>query len=85
MNLKEKSLRMGIIFLVLLFVGGMLLVFKGHDAVTMAAEKKEGILTAEQVKVAFENIGGHLVNEMVQEVKKAISLWFLIVQILIFP
>jgi HlyD family secretion protein len=67
MNLKEKSLRMGIIFLVLLFVGGMLLVFKGHDAVTMALEKKEGILTAEQVKIAFENIGGLLVNEMVQE------------------
>lgn len=67
MNLKEKSLRMGIVFLVLLFVGGMLLVSKGHDAITMAAEKKEGILTAEQVKIAFENIGGRLVNEMIQE------------------
>jgi HlyD family secretion protein len=67
MNLKEKSLQMGIVFLVLLFVGGMLLVFKGHDAVTMAIEKKEGLLTAEQVKIAFENIGGRLLNENVQE------------------
>ena len=67
MNLKEKSLPMGIVFLALLFVGGMLLVFKGHDAVTMAVEKKEGILTSEQVKIAFENIGGWLVNEMIKE------------------
>lgn len=67
MNLKEKSLRMGIVFLGLLFVAGILLVFTGNDAVTIAMEKKEGILTAEQVKIAFENVGGRLVNEMVQE------------------
>lgn len=73
MNLKEKSLRMGILFLVILFVGGLLLTFKGHDAIALAVEKKEGILTAEQVKVAFESVGGRLVNEAVkesQEVKK---------------
>ena len=67
MNLKEKSLRMGIIFLLLCFIGGGVLLFTGHDAVTMAAEKKDGILTAEQIKMAFENIGGRLVKEMVQE------------------
>lgn len=67
MNLQKKSLRMGMVFLVLLFVGGMLLVLKGHDAVALAVEKKEGILTAEQVKIAFENIGGRLVKENVQE------------------
>ncbi|HWR37857.1 MAG TPA: biotin/lipoyl-binding protein [Patescibacteria group bacterium] len=73
MNLKQKSIRMGVVFLLLLFIGGLLLVFAGHDAVTMAAKKKEGILTAEQVKIAFENIGGRLVSEQVkesQEVKK---------------
>jgi Multidrug resistance efflux pump len=58
---------MGIIFLTLLFVGGGLLIFMGHDAVTLATEKKEGILTAEQVKISFENIGGRLVKEVVQE------------------
>ena len=67
MNLKEQSLRVGIVFLLLLLVGGILLVFKGHDAVTLALEKKEGILNAEQVKIAFENIGGRLVNEAVKE------------------
>lgn len=67
MKLKEKSLRMGIIFLLLVFIGGGVLLFAGHDAITMAAEKKDGILTAEQVKIAFENIGGRLVTEMVQE------------------
>lgn len=67
MNLREHSVRMGIIFLTLLFVGGGLLIFMGHDAVTLATEKKEGILTAEQVKISFENIGGRLVKEVVQE------------------
>lgn len=67
MNLKEKSLGMGIAFLALLFAGGFLLVFMGHDAVTLALEKKEGILAAEQVKIAFENVGGRLVSERVQE------------------
>lgn len=73
MNLKEKSVQIGIVFLALLLFGGILLVFTGHDAVTLALEKKEGIVNAEQVKVAFENIGGRLVNEAVkesQEVKK---------------
>ncbi|MDR3590682.1 MAG: biotin/lipoyl-binding protein [Negativicutes bacterium] len=67
MNLKEQSLRMGIVFLVLLFVSGLLLAFKGHDAVTLAMEKKEGLLAAEQVKISFQSIGGRLVSEMVQE------------------
>lgn len=67
MNLKEKSLRVGLVLLVVLIAGGILLVAKGHDAVTLVVEKKEGILTAEQVKIAFENIGGRLVKENVQE------------------
>jgi len=67
MNIKEKSIRTGIIFLLLLVVGGTALIFTGHDAVTLAVEKKEGLLTAEQVKLAFENIGGRLVTENVQE------------------
>lgn len=72
-SIKEKSLRMGILFLGVLLLGGSILGFAGHDAVTLALEKKEGILSAEQVKIAFENVGGRLVNEAVkesQEVKK---------------
>lgn len=73
MELKQKTLRLGIVFLGVLLFGGLLLVFAGHDAVTVALERKEGILNAEQVKISFENIGGRLVKEAVkeaQEVKK---------------
>jgi len=71
--LKNKTLQIGAVLLVLLIVGGLLLVLKGHDAVALAIEKKGGILTAEQVKLAFENVGGRLILEQVkesQEVKK---------------
>jgi len=73
MNVEQKAVRVGIIFLALLLLSGTVLVFAGRDAVTLALEKKEGILSAEQVKIAFENIGGQLVNEAViesQQVKK---------------
>ncbi|MGL5515004.1 MAG: HlyD family secretion protein, partial [Sporomusa sp.] len=73
MNVEQKAVRVGIVFLALLLLGGTVLVFAGRDAVTLALEKKEGILSAEQIKIAFENIGGRLVNEAViesQQVKK---------------
>jgi Multidrug resistance efflux pump len=73
MNLKKKSLRLGIVFLLLLFTSGLLLMYKGNDAVALAVEKKEGILNAEQVKISFDSVSGRLVNEAVieaQEVKK---------------
>lgn len=71
--LKNKTLQIGSVLLVLLIVGGLLLVLKGHDAVALAIEKKAGVLTAEEVKLSFENVGGRLVGELVkesQEVKK---------------
>jgi len=73
MNLKRKSGFMGMIFLGVLFIGGLLLTYKGNDAIVLAVEKKDGILTAEQVKVSFDSVGGRLVNEAVkesQEIKK---------------
>lgn len=73
MDLKKKSLRIGIIFLGLLFFAGLVLLYKGNDAIALAVKKKEGILTAEQVKLAFDSVSGRLVNEAVkeaQEVKK---------------
>ena len=66
-SVKQKSLRLGIVFLGVLIVGGCILGFAGHDAVTVSLEKKEGIMSADQVKIAFENVGGRLVNEAVQE------------------
>lgn len=73
MDLKQKPLRIGILFLVLLFSAGVILLYTGNDAVALAVKKKEGILTAEQVKMAFDSVSGRLVNETVkesQEVKK---------------
>jgi HlyD family secretion protein len=73
MDLKAKSLKVGILFVALLFASGMMLLYKGNDAIVLAVEKKNGILTAEQVKVAFDSVSGRMVNEAVkeaQEVKK---------------
>lgn len=73
MDLRKKSLRIGIVFLLLLFSAGLVLLYKGNDATALAVKKKDGILTAEQVKVSFDSVGGRLVKEAVkeaQEVKK---------------
>lgn len=67
MSAREKSLRVGAIFIALLIIGGLLLMYKGNDAVVLAIEKKEGILTAEQVKLAFDSVSGRMVNEAVKE------------------
>ncbi len=34
MDVKKKTLKLGLMFLALFFAGGLLLVFKGHDAVS---------------------------------------------------
>lgn len=67
MDLKKKSMKIGMIFIALLFIGGLILMYKGNDAVALATEKKEGILTAEQVKVSFDSVSGRLVKEAVKE------------------
>ena len=67
MNLKKKTMRVGMVFILLLAAAGVLLLYKGNDAVVLAVEKKEGILTAEQVRVSFDSVSGRLVREMVTE------------------
>jgi HlyD family secretion protein len=67
MDLKKKAVKIGILFISLLIVSGVLLLYKGNDAVAVAISKKEGILTAEQVKLAFDSVGGRMVNEAVKE------------------
>ena len=67
MDLSNKTTKIGIGLLALLLVAGLTLFYSGSDAVAVALEKKEGILTAEQVKVAFDSVGGRMVNEAVQE------------------
>ena len=67
MDLHSKATRIGILFIVLIFLGGILLMYKGNDAIAMGLKKKDGILTAEQVKVSFDSVSGRMVNEAVKE------------------
>ena len=67
MQPKRKAIRAGIFFIVLLIVSGIVLMYHGNDAVILATQKKDGILTAEQVKLSFDTVGGRLINEAVRE------------------
>lgn len=62
-----RKMRICIVIVVLFSIGGGLLMMRGNDAVTLAAEQKDGILTAEQINVSFEKVGGRLVKTLVQE------------------
>ena len=67
MQPKEKAARVGIIFIIILIVSGVVLMYRGNDAVVLATEKKDAILTAEQIKLSFDSVGGRLINEAVKE------------------
>lgn len=57
---------------------GLVLLFKGNDAVAMAKEKRDGIVTAEQIKVSFDSVSGRLLKENVKEgdrVKRGMCSW----------
>ncbi len=64
---KHKAARGGMIFLALLIISGVILMYRGNDAVFLGSEIKEGILTAEQIKLAFDSVGGRMINEAVRE------------------
>ncbi len=67
MNSTQKANRVGIIFILVLIVSGVVLMYKGNDATILAVERKEGILTAEQIKLAFDSVSGRMINEAVKE------------------
>ena len=67
MDPKKKAKRVGIVFIVLFIIAGLVLMYTGNDAVVLAVRQKEGILTAEQVKMSFDSVSGRLVRETVQE------------------
>ena len=48
---KAKAKRVGIAFIVLFIIAGLVLMYTGSDAIVLATRQKEGILTAEQVKM----------------------------------
>ena len=66
-HLPKRAWRLGLLFIGILLAGGALLMYKGNDAVAQGISKKDGILTAEQVKVSFQSVSGKMVNEAVQE------------------
>ena len=67
MNARQKAERTGLLFLALLLIGGAVLMYRGNDAVALGAAEKEGILTAEQVKMAFHSVSGRLIKVNVTE------------------
>ena len=67
---KEKAKKFTLIFIGIMILSGILLMYSGNDALVLATERKEGILTAEQVKVSFESVGGRLIKEGVQEAQQ---------------
>lgn len=69
MNMHSKPVKIGLFFLGLIAVCGLVLLFKGNDAVAMAKEKRDGIVTAEQIKVSFDSVNGRLLKENVKERK----------------
>ena len=67
MDPKKKAKRVGIAFIALFIIAGLVLMYTGNDAVVLAVRQKEGILTAEQVKMSFDSVSGRFVREAVQE------------------
>ena len=67
MQPRRKAIRVGILFITLLIISGVVLMYRGNDAVFLATQKKDGILTAEQIKLSFDSVGGRLINEAVRE------------------
>lgn len=66
-HLPKRAWRLCLFFIGILLAGGVLLMYKGNDAVAQGIANKDGILTAEQVKVSFQSVSGKMVNEAVQE------------------
>ncbi|MWN90483.1 biotin/lipoyl-binding protein [Gilliamella sp. Pra-s65] len=64
----KKNIKIPLIFLLLL-VFGSFLIFLGsrNDAVTVAKSIKSGVLTADEINIAFQNVGGKVTKRFVQE------------------
>lgn len=64
----KKNVKIPLIFLLLLFFGSFL-IFLGsrNDAVTVAKSIKSGVLTADEINVAFQNVGGKVIKRFVEE------------------
>lgn len=63
----KRNLVLAGVLVICLIGGGLLLNTNGTDAVSVAATQKESILTAEQVNVSFQQVGGRVTQVEVQE------------------
>lgn len=70
MKLSKEIWKFGKGFFLLLVLGGLILSFFNRDAISMGQKEKEGILTAEQINLAFQSVSGKLIAENVQEAQQ---------------
>lgn len=63
----KRNLVLAGVLVICLIGGGFMLNTNGKDAVSVAAKQKESILTAEQVNVSFQQVGGRVTQVEVQE------------------
>ncbi len=65
---KDPVFRTIMFFIAILCVATILIMLgRRNDAVTLAEQYKAGVLTADEVNTAFENVGGRLVKRYVNE------------------
>jgi HlyD family secretion protein len=63
-----KKIKIPVIFLLLLLFGSILICLGSrNDAVTVAKSIKSGVLTADKINIAFQNVGGKVIKRFVQE------------------
>lgn len=64
----KKNVKIPVIFLLLLIFGSFL-IFLGsrNDAVSVAKSIKSGVLTADEINIAFQNVGGKVTKRFVEE------------------
>ncbi len=68
-NPQQKKMYKMVLFLAVALMVGCCLIYFGHrsDAVNVAKNIKSGVLTADEINVAFENVGGRLIKHSVEE------------------
>jgi len=60
-----KNIKIPAIFLLLLLFGSTLICLGSrNDAVTVAKSIKSGVLTADEINVAFQNVGGKVIKRL---------------------
>lgn len=64
----KKNIKIPVIFLIILTVASFL-IFLGsrNDAVTVAKSIKSGVLTADEINIAFQNVSGKVIKRFVEE------------------